>query len=138
MIGEAAHTLEGLGVDRKAIHFEYFTPEGNEPRPRIGARPVPAQQGASRIAVILEGKRRELDLPFGDVSILDGARAAGIDVPFSCKAGVCSTCRARVVDGKVEMAVNYALEDWEVEAGFVLTCQSRPVSPSVVVDYDAS
>jgi ring-1,2-phenylacetyl-CoA epoxidase subunit PaaE len=58
-------------------------------------------------------------------------------MPFSCKGGVCATCRARVTDGAVEMAVNYALEPWEVDAGFVLTCQSRPTTPSLVVDYDA-
>ncbi|MEK0084858.1 1,2-phenylacetyl-CoA epoxidase subunit PaaE [Benzoatithermus flavus] len=139
MIGEAARTLEELGVDRRRIHFEYFTPEGNEPRPRLaGTIPAAAREGASRVTVVLEGRQGAFDLPFDGTSILDGARAAGIDAPYSCKAGVCSTCRAKVVAGKVDMAVNYALEDWEVEAGFVLTCQSRPLSPEVVVDYDAS
>jgi ring-1,2-phenylacetyl-CoA epoxidase subunit PaaE len=139
MIGEAARVLEGLGVDRKAIHFEYFTPEGNEPRPRRGPEsPAAPLGGACRAAVIVDGRRIELDLPYGTSTILDAARAAGADAPFSCKAGLCSTCRAKIIEGKVDMAVNYALEDWEVEAGFVLTCQSRPLTARVVVDYDAS
>jgi ring-1,2-phenylacetyl-CoA epoxidase subunit PaaE len=70
-------------------------------------------------------------------TVLDAAAAAGLDVPFSCTGGVCATCRAKVIDGTVEMAVNYALEPWELEAGFRLTCQSRPVTPTVAVDYDA-
>jgi ring-1,2-phenylacetyl-CoA epoxidase subunit PaaE len=139
MIGEAARTLEEQGVDRRKIHFEYFTTEGNVPRPRIeGAPPAVAREGTSHVAVVVDGKRNAFDLPYGGASILDAARAAGVDAPYSCKAGVCSTCRAKVVAGKVDMAVNYALEDWEVEAGFVLTCQSRPLSPEVVVDYDAT
>lgn len=139
MIGEAARTLEELGVDKRKIHFEYFTPEGNEPRPRLQAEAATAARtGICRAAVILEGRSRELDLPFDGPSILDAARSAGIDAPYSCKAGVCSTCRARVTEGRVEMAANYALEDWEVESGFVLTCQSRPLSERLVVDYDAS
>ncbi len=72
-----------------------------------------------------------------DDTVLDAASAAGLDVPFSCTGGVCATCRARVVDGWVEMAVNYALQPWELEAGFVLTCQSRPTSDAVTIDYDA-
>ncbi|MBV9486039.1 MAG: 2Fe-2S iron-sulfur cluster binding domain-containing protein, partial [Frankiaceae bacterium] len=62
---------------------------------------------------------------------------AGRSLPYSCKGGMCCTCRARLVEGKVEMAVNYSLEPWELEAGFVLTCQASPTSPAITVDYDA-
>jgi ring-1,2-phenylacetyl-CoA epoxidase subunit PaaE len=135
MIGEAGRTLEEAGVDRKKIHFEYFTTEGNAPRPKLAlSEPGGRPEGACHVTVVLEGKQNAFDLPFGGDDILDAARAAGIDAPYSCKAGVCSTCRAKVVAGKVDMATNYALEDWEVEAGFVLTCQSRPLTPEVVVD----
>jgi len=71
-----------------------------------------------------------------DQSIIEAAEAAGLELPYSCRGGMCCTCRARLVDGKVEMAVNYSLERWELEAGYVLTCQSRPTTPKVVLDYD--
>jgi ring-1,2-phenylacetyl-CoA epoxidase subunit PaaE len=70
-------------------------------------------------------------------TVLDAVAAAGMDAPYSCTGGVCATCRAKVVAGSVEMKVNYALEPWEVDAGFVLTCQSQPTSDEVTVDYDA-
>jgi ring-1,2-phenylacetyl-CoA epoxidase subunit PaaE len=69
--------------------------------------------------------------------VLDAALRAGMDLPFACKGGMCSTCRARVVEGAVEMTVNYSLEPWETQAGFVLTCQAHPTTPRVVIDYDA-
>jgi ring-1,2-phenylacetyl-CoA epoxidase subunit PaaE len=70
--------------------------------------------------------------------VLEAGEAAGLELPFSCRAGVCSTCRAKVCDGAVEMDRNYALEPWEVEAGFVLTCQSHPTTDTLTVDYDAT
>ena len=69
-------------------------------------------------------------------AILDAALRAGMDLPFACKGGMCCTCRARLVDGAATMAVNYSLEKWEIDAGFVLTCQSHPTTPRVVLDYD--
>jgi ring-1,2-phenylacetyl-CoA epoxidase subunit PaaE len=86
--------------------------------------------------VVLGGIRTKVDLQPGD-TVLEAATRTGLDMPFSCKGGVCATCRARVENGAVEMAHNYALEPWEVDAGFVLTCQSRPTTSSLVVDYDA-
>ena len=138
MIGEVARALAGLGVEKPRIHFEYFTPEGNEPRLRTGQGVPTVADGLVRVGVVLDGKRQEVDFPQGAPSLLDAVRAAGLDAPFSCTAGVCSTCRAKVLEGEVDMAVNYALEDWEVEAGFVLTCQSRPLTPRLVLDYDAT
>jgi ring-1,2-phenylacetyl-CoA epoxidase subunit PaaE len=89
------------------------------------------------VTVVLNGVKTELDVPTSQ-SVLEAGLAAGLDLPFSCKGGVCATCRARVCEGALDMAANFALEPWEVEAGYVLTCQSRPVSDSIVVDYDAS
>ena len=85
--------------------------------------------------VTLDGRTRKV--PFTEANILDSARAAGLPAPFACKAGVCATCRAKVVGGKVEMAARYGLTDEEIAAGYVLTCQSVPDGDGVAVDYDA-
>ena len=74
---------------------------------------------------------------FDGERIIDAGRRYGLDLPFSCKGGMCCTCRARLVSGRVDMLQNYSLEPWELEAGFVLTCQSRPLTREVVLDYDA-
>jgi len=86
-------------------------------------------------ALIIDGKRREVPVAEGE-AILDAALRSGVDLPFACKGGMCSTCRAKLVEGKAEMEVNYSLEPWELKAGFILTCQARPTSDRVVVDYD--
>ena len=81
--------------------------------------------------------RHDLSLPVAEgEAILDAALRAGMDLPFACKGGMCSTCRANLIEGEAEMEVNYSLEPWELEAGFILTCQARPTSAKVVVDYD--
>ena len=139
MIQDLADTLIELGAPKTRLHYEYFTTEGNRPRLAPHA-PPPVEAAGSRaeITLLLDGQRRCFSLPFNSETILDAAIARGIDPPYSCKAGVCSTCRARVVEGKVDMAVNYALEEWEVERGFVLTCQARPLTARVTIDYDES
>lgn len=140
-------TAEGLAPER--IHAELFTPADGAPATRTtvaagGAAsrteaPAGADAAASRGAaaeIVLNGRRTPVAVAAGE-TIVDAARRAGLDVPYSCKGGMCCTCRAKVVEGAVDMAVNYSLEPWELEAGFVLTCQSRPVGGKVVVDYDA-
>src|SRR5206468_9462948 len=87
------------------------------------------------LAVTLDGRTRRV--PFVALNILDSARAAGLPAPFACKAGVCATCRAKVIKGEVEMAARYGLTDEEVADGYVLTCQSVPLGDGVAVDYDA-
>jgi ring-1,2-phenylacetyl-CoA epoxidase subunit PaaE len=121
-----------LGVSADHVHLELFGSHVQKV-----ARPV-TSQASDRIAleIVLGGIRRTID-GHADETLLEAASEAGLDVPFSCTGGVCATCRARVVDGSVEMAVNYALQPWELEAGFVLTCQSRPTTPAVTIDYDA-
>ena len=84
-------------------------------------------------SLIIDGKRREVPVA-EDEAILDAALRAGMDLPFACKGGMCSTCRAKLVEGDAQMEVNYSLEPWELKAGFILTCQARPCSDKVVVD----
>ena len=142
MIEEVTGTLKRLGVDPRRIHFELFNLNPIQVRPPAPrARPAPVEGrggGESRVKVILDGKRTEFGLRYGAESVLEAGRSAGADLPFACKSGVCCTCRARLLEGEVDMAVNYALDPAEVEAGFVLTCQSRPLTERVVVDYDAA
>jgi ring-1,2-phenylacetyl-CoA epoxidase subunit PaaE len=97
---------------------------------------VPASAPPKALAaLIIDGKRREVPVAEGE-AILDAALRAGLDMPFACKGGMCSTCRAKLVEGNAQMEVNYSLEPWELRAGFILTCQARPTSDRVVVDYD--
>jgi ring-1,2-phenylacetyl-CoA epoxidase subunit PaaE len=84
----------------------------------------------------MDGRRRSFTMEIGEETVLDAAARAGIELPFSCRAGVCSTCRTKVVRGQVDMAQNYALEDWELEQGYVLACQSRVRSATLELDYD--
>lgn len=126
-------TLVELGVDPAHVHLELFGTVTTRPAPVRGG-----DEGPSRhLTVVLNGVKTEVDMSAAQ-SVLDAALAAGLDLPFSCKAGVCATCRAKVCDGSVEMDRNYALEDWEVDAGFVLTCQSHPTTDTLTVDYDAT
>ena len=93
--------------------------------------------GKSHVEFKLDGRTSELELARDDVGILEAALEVRSDLPFACRGGVCGTCRAKLVEGTVEMDVNYALEPEEIENGYVLTCQSHPTSDRVVVDYDA-
>jgi ring-1,2-phenylacetyl-CoA epoxidase subunit PaaE len=127
-------TCRELGIAEDRIHVERFVSEfGGKPRPR---KVIPASAPPKALAaLVIDGKRREVPVA-EDESILDAALRAGMDLPFACKGGMCSTCRAKLVEGEAQMEVNYSLEPWELKAGFILTCQARPVSDKVVVDYD--
>ena len=127
-------TCRDIGIAEERIHVERFVSEfGGKPRAKkIVEASAPPKAMAS---LIIDGKRREVPVA-EDESILDAALRAGMDLPFACKGGMCSTCRANLVEGEARMEVNYSLEPWELKAGFILTCQARPVSDSVVVDYD--
>ena len=131
MLDELPGVLAELGVAGDRIQVERFTPSG--PR-RVVAVPQDAP-GVAVATIIHEGARREVPVAEGE-TVLDAALRAGMGLPWSCHGGMCSTCRARVTEGEVEMAVNFSLEPWEVSAGYVLTCQSRPLSGRLVVDYD--
>jgi ring-1,2-phenylacetyl-CoA epoxidase subunit PaaE len=127
-------TCRDIGIAEDRIHVERFVSEfGGKPRPKkVIAASAPPRAMAS---LIIDGKRREVPVA-EDESILDAALRAGMDLPFACKGGMCSTCRAKLVEGDAQMEVNYSLEPWELKAGFILTCQARPCSDRVVVDYD--
>ena len=125
--------LQAMGVPADRIHTERFTP-ASAPRP---AAIVPPNAPAFATATIIhEGKTREIPIAAGE-AVLDAGMRAGLDLPWSCRGGMCSTCRARLVEGSVVMAQNFSLEPWETAAGFVLTCQAQPKSRHLVVDYDA-
>jgi len=144
MIEQVGSALRALGVDAARIHGEYFTVAGAaEPAaagaaaPRASAAPQSAAGTArAEVTIHMDGRRRSFTMQMGDETVLEAAARAGIELPFSCRAGVCSTCRTKVVRGTVEMAQNYALEDWELEQGYVLACQSRVTSAALELDYD--
>lgn len=89
-----------------------------------------------QVEAVLDGGRRQFEMEAGDGNVIDAAHRHGLELPYSCKGGMCCTCRCKVVEGEVEMAVNYSLEPWELEAGFVLACQSRPLTEKLVLDFD--
>jgi len=161
MIEEVSATVRELGVAAERIHGEHFTlatttadeskaeviaapsASGAPARPPASAAPglPPASERTStpdqsEVTILMDGRRRTFTMRMNDEVILDAAARAGLELPFSCRAGVCSTCRTKVTQGAVEMAQNYALEDWEVEQGYVLACQSRVTTPTLELDYD--
>ena len=134
MIRTVTDTLVELGFDEGNVHSERFgiPRKGKQAREAVAAK---AADHAS-ITIIMDGHKKAFEMQRGDENIVDAAADHGIDLPYSCKGGVCATCRCHVREGEVAMATNYGLEPWEVEAGFILACQSRPVSDSVLLDYD--
>jgi ring-1,2-phenylacetyl-CoA epoxidase subunit PaaE len=148
MIKETRNALMQLGVPREKIHHEFFAPTAGGRR-AMEARSPPAAplqgdggtaglsaatSGTEAVAV-LDGIRHRFMVPPGG-RVVDAALAAGIRVPYSCKGGMCCTCRAKLVEGEAAMLTNYSLEPWEIERGFILTCQAVPKSARIVVDYD--
>jgi ring-1,2-phenylacetyl-CoA epoxidase subunit PaaE len=132
MVNETRAALTELGVGAP-IHIERFSVGAGIPRP---AYAVASAAGATRVTVVQDGRQRVFTMATGDGSVLEAAARNGLDLPYSCRAGVCSTCRVRVVSGAVTMAHNVALEDWELAAGFVLCCQARPTGAELVLSYD--
>lgn len=155
MIEQVSRALRELGVDSARVHAEHFTvstagesagaavaavaPLTVAPAVAAPVAPPLAAHGAAdtaEVTILMDGRRRTFAMKMDDETVLDAAARAGIELPFSCRAGVCSTCRTKVVSGEVEMAQNYALEDWEVGQGYVLACQSRVKTPTLELDYD--
>jgi ring-1,2-phenylacetyl-CoA epoxidase subunit PaaE len=134
MVTGAIEVLTGLGVPRDRIHRELFYVE-DDPPAQVHHEDAPTGPGAE-VTVLLDGRSSTATVPPG-TPILDAAQRIRPDLPFACKGGVCGTCRALVVDGQVTMRRNYALEQDEVDAGYVLTCQALPTSDQITVDYDA-
>jgi len=138
MIDTAREALLERGVDAGCIHRELFHIETTAPRrPATIETDEGRTAGAAEVSILLDGRRSTFSLAAAAEPILDAALAVRPDAPYACKNGMCGTCRAKVVAGTVEMDHNYALEDDELAAGFVLACQSHPTSERVTLDFDA-
>ena len=137
MIDSVRAGLLDLGVEQARIHSEHFTSDAE----RVRLKPDPhesdrQQQAGTQVTVVMDGRRRSFAMASDGTTVLEAAEQAGLDLPYSCRAGVCSTCRTRVVRGAVTMMTNYALEPWEVEAGYVLCCQALPAAAELELTYD--
>lgn len=137
MIDELSGALAEMGVPEDRIRHEYFTPTGT-PAPAPSAAAEEAAREGVEVEVVVDGLRRSFRFTDPESSLVDAAHDQGVELPFSCKGGMCCTCRCKVVEGDVELPVNYSLEPWELEAGFTLACQARPTSEKVVLDFDAA
>jgi ring-1,2-phenylacetyl-CoA epoxidase subunit PaaE len=137
MIFTVKDFLQNSGINPEKIHFELFTTPTRRHTQIYTAVKEQKEEG-SKITVKLDGRSIDFMLDYNSNTILDAALAEGADVPFACKGGVCCTCKAKLLEGEVEMETNYGLEPSEVKAGFILTCQSHPRSKKVVVDYDVT
>jgi ring-1,2-phenylacetyl-CoA epoxidase subunit PaaE len=145
MVDEVRAAVRGLNANAP-IRFERFVPAGGvaaapAAKPAGHAAGVQAPEADLRdvlatISVLMDGRRRSFFMAPTDASVLEAAERAGIELPFSCRAGICATCRTKIVAGEAQMAHNIALEPWEVDAGFVLCCQARPTTPSLELSYD--
>ncbi len=137
MMLAVATSLAARGLPEERIKYELFTTSepGRALRPAPAAASIEVSAGLTRATVTLDGASRSFEME-RRVTLLDAALDNAIDAPFACRAGVCSTCRCRVLDGEVEMSSNHALEDHEVAQGYVLACQSIPITDRVVVDFD--
>jgi ring-1,2-phenylacetyl-CoA epoxidase subunit PaaE len=130
--------LEQKDINEKKIHFELFNTSGQKKKPGVRSRESGVKSGPqSKITVKVDGRSFDFDLSLNsDTTILDAALKQGADLPFACKGGMCCTCKARLLEGEVEMDVHWGLEHEEVERGYILTCQSHPKTEKVVVDFD--
>ncbi|MFK7757020.1 MAG: 1,2-phenylacetyl-CoA epoxidase subunit PaaE [Flavobacteriales bacterium] len=135
MIFMAKDFFMSKGVSERKIHFELFTSAAAKRGPKREVNKE-LKGMVSDVTILDGGKSFNFKIHQGSNNILDAALANSADLPYACKGGVCSTCKAKVIEGKVDMEVNYALEPEEVEAGYILTCQAHPCSEKVVVDFD--
>ena len=147
MVDEVRNAIKTLN-DSAPIRFERFAaaaprPVGNAGKERdaapgaTAAPRAPAPEAVlATISVIMDGRRRSFPMTQSDASVLDAAERAGLELPFSCRSGICATCRARITDGAAVMTHNIALEPWETDAGFVLCCQARPTTATLDISYD--
>lgn len=135
MITEVSDVLKMFGVEEKKIRYELFTtPVLLQSKTEIIENKL---DGEAKVTIILDDEKTHFNLSASDVSVLDKANADGLDAPYSCRGGVCGSCRAKVVVGSCTMTMNYSLTDKEVEEGYILTCQAHPSSQEVVISYDA-
>jgi len=140
MISEVSRGLRAEGVAESIIHYELFFASAEDARAVVAKHHARAERFGGNLSVVtvrVGGRATQFELTADGENILDAALDTGVDLPFSCKGGVCATCKAKLVEGEVEMDLNHALSDEEVAAGYVLTCQSHPLTAKVVLDYDA-
>jgi len=141
MNDEAEAALLSAGVAAERIHVERFgVPIPADSGMGVQAAPVPAPAPGDaahcQLTVLRDGVTHQVDYQEGDNNLLDACAGAGLDVPYSCKSGVCGTCRAHLDSGEVRMTRNYALEKRDLDAGFILTCQAHPTTPAVKISFD--
>ncbi len=135
MVDDVSAALKVLGFPEARIKIELFTVKESERKSRASAA-IKSTAAECHVTLIVDGGQQIFSMQRGDETILDAALRRGIDLRHSCKSGVCATCRAKLVEGQVDMDANYALEDYEIARGFILTCQSYPVTDRVTVDFD--
>ena len=134
LIFDMRDTLKLFGVAEEKIHFELFTTPTHHAKESHA--PTSNFTGNSKVTVLIEGEEFKFDLEAKGKTILEKADKEGADVPYSCRGGVCSTCKAKVLSGKAVMDINYSLTDKEIEEGYILTCQSHPASEELTITYD--
>jgi ring-1,2-phenylacetyl-CoA epoxidase subunit PaaE len=137
IFGLRAWLLE-KGVDPHKIHYELFSDPANSGQPSSKTDYSGTEEDAqkSSVRIRIDGITHDFQLPFKGDTILEAAIKQGADLPYACRAGVCASCRAKLLEGRVTMDQNYALADEELEDGFILTCQSHPASPHLLIDFD--
>lgn len=139
MISEVSRGLTGEGIAEEKIHYELFASSAEDAQIVVEKHHQRSEKlggQVSHVTVVLDGRKSHFELAADGENVLDAAMSHGMDVPYSCKGGVCATCKAKVVEGDVEMDLNHSLTDQEVASGYVLTCQSHPISKHVVIDFD--
>jgi len=141
MIRSASTAMAAMGVSEDRIKFELFTPAPGSapapaPKPKAANGKGPNGPGAS-VDIILDGARRTIQVDAATDTVLTAAQKAGMDLPFSCAGGMCCTCRCKIIEGTATMDENFSLEPWEIAAGFTLSCQARPDTDKLVLDFDA-
>lgn len=139
MISEVSRGLRGVGVGEEHIHYELFASSAEDARAVVEKHHARVREYGgklSQVTVIMDGRGSSFELSADGENVLDAGLNHGIDLPYSCKGGVCSTCKARLVEGRVDMDITHGLEPGEVEQGYILTCQAHPISDKVVVDFD--
>ena len=139
MISEVSRGLRSEGIDERNIHYELFAESAEAAAARVAKHHERAINLAGMVAQVIvnaDGRETRFELNADGQNILDGALDNGVDLPFACKGGVCATCKAKLLEGEVDMDINHALEADELAAGYILTCQAHPVSDRVVVDFD--
>ena len=148
MIISSTAALSAAGVATARIHAEYFTPtnetsatqpitvRARERETEIESEEASLDSALSEVEIFLDGARRRFTTPLQTGDLIDSAARVGMVLPFSCRGGMCCTCRAKLIEGEVQMLANYSLQEWEIAAGFVLTCQARALTRRIVLDFD--